>query len=362
MRWLVLAPLISLSLVPQQSAICRSLPDSCRVVVLSDRVGEAISAAACEQYNLFTKVRGFSQAVVVELPDSSCAVVFSFQRGGAVHDSLVRFSWPAIAAMAEQIDHYHEIEHGEYVMGRMPVRLRYAWPEGTRPPEFVPPGRFRTPRSLNPGNGKDIAGPDSIDVMWSTRIAHYANDTLPLTRAGGLNLPRHYPALAIAAGFRTISPNLSGLESRFLDSPSLRFSPLFNIVPELLLTSNIGLQLDWAYSLAECFAAGATVVLYTYPFEDQDLRPYLEVGVNWTYIHVHLQASGDPAAYMKASSEGIHAGVGMEIGPLVLAFSYELMAKQAGSFDDWGFVASQQTIPVSVNLSSFRFDLRLKFQ
>ena len=356
MRLSALTPFLLLGLLPLQAANGGSLPDSCRVVVLSEGVGEVITAAACERYDLFTKIKGFSQAVVVELPDSTCAVLFTFGSGANVRDSLVRFSWQAIFTMAEKVEHYREIEDGGYVMGSMPVHLSYASGGRSDRREFVPNRRM-----------KDRWQSDSLELMWPAHTIALAEDSLPLARAPGFEPPPRFPALALAIGYRTISPNLSGLKNGPIGPPKVSLSPLFNIVPELLVSRDIGIQLDVAYTTGECLTAGAAVVLYAHPFDSPVLRPYFEIGGTWTYIHTGLPATGDPAVYFKAVAGGVRGGVGMELGggkwlAFALDVSYELMTKKTATFQDyWWGSASQQSIPVSIDLSSIRFGLRMKF-
>ena len=367
MSRIALTPFLLLTLIPLQGANGRSLPDSCRVIVLSESLGEVISAAACERYKLFSEVRGFSHAIVVELPDSTCAVVFTFGGAANARDSLVRFRWQAIFTMAEKVAHYREIEDGGYVMGSMPVDLSYASGGRIAWREVVPDRSVSAPRQVVSWDVKERVQPDSLDLMWPARIVALAEDTLPLARAPGIELPPRYPALALGIGFRTISPNLSGLKNGPIGPPTVSVSPLLNFAPELLVSRDIGIQLDVAYTTGECLTAGAAVVFYTLPFDASAPRPYLELGGAWTYIHTGLPATGDPAAYFKAVSGGLRGGVGLEIGAgpgaaFDLDVSYELMTRKAATFQDYWWGGSQQSIPVSIDLSSIRFGIRMKFQ
>jgi len=368
MRSIALTPFLFLALLSLQTSHGGSLLDSCRVIILSDSLGEALSAADCERYGLFTMIKGFNRAVVVALPDSSCAVLFSFGDGSSARDSLVRFSWSAVFAMAEKVQHFRELKAGEYVMGSRPVHLRY---ESQRLPgqrEFVLTRSANASPPVLSWEANDRWEPDSLELMWPAHIVARAEDSLPLARAPGLDLPPRYPMLALGIGFRTNALNLSGLKNGPIGSPTLSLSPLVNIVPELLVSREIGVQFDWAYTTGECLTAGAVLVLYAHPFQAPGLRPYVGIGATWTYIHTGLPATGDPAVYFKAVTGGVRGGAGMEIGDgkwlsIVLDVSYDLMAEKTATFQDYGWQGeSQLSVPVSINLSSVRFGFRVKFQ
>jgi hypothetical protein len=373
MKRIALFPYLTLCLIAGSVAYGKSVPDSCRVIILSDSVGEVISAAAGERYDLFRQFKGFKKAVILELPDSSCAFLFTFASGTGLRDTLVRSTWPAIITMAEKIEHFQELENGEYVMGSSPPHMRYSSPGLTGSAEFIPPGGFNSAPAVLSWMDTEAPGADSLRFQWGARITHQAADPLPLAWAPGLKMPRRYPHIAVAVGLRTISPDLSGLRGGAIGSNKVFISPLFNIVTELVVTEEIGIQVDWGHSSFEYNTAGATLVFYTHPFDDPEVRPFLEAGGVWTSVHTGLSGAGDPVIYMQAASGGVRAGIGVEYIPdnsvvVVLDVSYEYVAKKSDAFVDYSFYSGGQystipiVTPVSVDLSSVRFGIRIKFQ
>ena len=116
--------LIPFLLVGHFAGAGQSVPaDSARIVVLSDRVGPVVSPDERQRYHLFTQFKDFSRAVVLQLPDSSCAVRFTLVSTGGLRDTLVRYSWTAIMLMADRIEHFEELEKGEAEPGAPCVAL-----------------------------------------------------------------------------------------------------------------------------------------------------------------------------------------------------------------------------------------------
>ena len=342
----------------------KAAEDSARVVILSDRVGKVISSADREKYHVFSQFEDFRNAVVLQLPDSSCAVRITLESAGRERDTLVRYSWGSIMMMADRVEHFEELEIGEYVMGSSPIRLRYAPTGLTGSTEFVPPGAAFIVPSVLSWKGTNATGRDSIKLPWPILMTHRADDALPLASAPDLTMPRRYPCLAVAIGFRTFAPDFSGLNGGSLSSNGASIPFLFNIIPELLITRDIGIQIDWAHNGAEYNTTGATLVLYTHVFDNPNVCLFLEAGGVWTYVHTTLEGTGDPQIYMQTAGGGVRAGIGVEYQvansvAIVLDVSYEHIARESGVFDDW-YLGGHTVTPISVDLSSFRVGIRLK--
>jgi hypothetical protein len=199
----------------------------------------------------------------------------------------------------------------------------------------------------------------------------HGDESLPLASEFGVHIPRYYPSLAFGIGLRTLSPDLSGLTAA-TGTPATSTSILLDFLPELLVTEEIGVQIDLGFGEGPTYTSGVTMVLYTHPFDDPDLRPFLELGGVWTNMTGGLGSGpqNGPYVYFRTAGGGVRAGAGIEIISdegvgIALDVSYEHIARKSDVFNDWGYWPgsgySYRVVPVSVDLSSFRFGIRLKF-
>lgn len=363
-----LLPIVGFVAAPGQSTPV----DSARVVILSDRVGPVISPDKREKYHLFTQFRDFNQAVVLQLRDSSCAVRLTLVSSGGFRDTLVRYSWTAIMLMADRIEHFEDLENGEYVLGSSPPALKYSSPGLTGSTEFVPRGVRMAPESVLSWQEAGEQGPDGSLPFRAVSGTPRGDESLPLAPAIDHHMPRYYPSLALGIGLRTLSPDLSGLTAA-TGTPAISEGILLDFLPELLVTREIGVQVDLGFGRGPTYTSGATIVLYAHPFNYPDLRPFLELGGAWTFITGDLGSGpqNGPMGYFRTAGGGVRAGAGIEYlsaeGPgIALDVSYEHIARKSDLFYDWGDWTgsgeSYRVVPVSVDLSSFRFGIRVKFQ
>jgi hypothetical protein len=365
--------LIPLLLVGPFAGAGRSTPvDSARIVILSDRVGPVVSPDERQKYHLFTQFKDFSRAVVLQLPDSSCAVRLTLVSSGGLRDTLVHYSWTAIRLMADRIEHFEDLENGEYVLGSSPPALKYFSPGSTGSTEFVPRGVRRAPESVLSWQEAEQQAPDSSLPFRAVSGTAHGDESLPLAPVIDQHMPRYYPSLALGIGLRTISPDLSGLTAA-TGTPAISEGILLDFLPELLVTGEIGVQVDLGFGRGPTYTSGATIVLYAHPFENPDLRPFLELGGVWTFITGDLGPGPQNGhmGYFRTAGGGVRAGAGIEIISgegvgIALDVSYEHIARKSDVFYDWGYWPgsgdSYRVVPVSVDLSSFRFSIRVKFQ
>jgi hypothetical protein len=365
--------LIPFLLVGPFAGAGRSAPvDSARIVILSDRVGPVVSADERQRYHLFTQFKDFSRAVVLQLPDSSCAIRFTLVSSGGLRDTLVRYSWTAIMLMADRIEHFEELENGEYVLGSSPPALKYSSPGPAGSTEFVPRGVRMAPESVLSWQEAGEQGPDGSLPFRAVSGTPRGDESLPFAPAIDHHMPRYYPSLALGIGLRTLSPDLSGLTAA-TGTPAISEGILLDFLPELLVTREIGVQVDLGFGRGPTYTSGATIVLYAHPFENPDLRPFLELGGVWTFITGDLGSGPQNGhmGYFGTAGGGVRAGAGIEYlsaeGPgIALDVSYEHIARKSDLFYDWGDWTgsgeSYRVVPVSVDLSSFRFGIRVKFQ
>ena len=368
---MVLTACILLGLVPLQVRQGSPLPDSCRVIVLGYSIGEIITPPLADRYNILKGRGEFSRAVVLELPDSSWGIFFTVPGGTGPRDTLIRCTRREILLMAEKVQHYEELKDGSYVMGTTPVRLRFIGKDSSASDLFYPPDAARAAMPVLSWNSRPDLQSDSLAHTLPAGVAHLPADLLPLTHAPDLSMPVRYPYLAFGVGIRTIAPAFSVAPggARLISAPF--FPPTLNVLPELVLTGELGIQVDWGIGWNGCFTTGATVLLYTHPFDDPGIRPFIEAGGVWTYIHTDLDLAGDPAAYLKANNGGVRAGIGIEYSldswvDVVADLSYERIAPLTYVLVDnynWGLlpVPGPMVTPVSVDLSGMRYGFRLKF-
>ena len=275
-RSIFLSPLIlfvSSITAAQQSAA----GDSARIVILSDRVGPVISESGREKYHVFTQFEGFREAVVLQFPDSSCGVWFTLVRAGEARDTVVRYSRTTILMLAEKIEHFEDMEKGNYIWGSSPPCLRYA-------PGSVSISRLYVPRAAGVPSGSEFSrrepALERADTSRPNRpVRHtvYSSGVLPLARAFGQIMPRYYPTFAVAFGIRSFVPDFSGLASATGAVPRMDISPIIDVLPELLLTEEIGIQADAGISPGDkCSVAALSLVLYAHPFGDPGWRPFIQ--------------------------------------------------------------------------------------
>jgi hypothetical protein len=360
-RILFLSPLILLlssMTVAQQGAP----GDSARIVILSDRVGSVISEDERGKYHVLTQFEGFREAVVLQFPDSSYAVRVTLVSAGELRDTVVRYSGATIMMMAEKIEHIEEMESGNYVLGSHPPTLTYDLGGVSVPRALVPrtvPGPSGSERSRRESRPQGAGGSRSSRFVLPSP---YGAEPLPLARVSGLHMPRYYPSFAIAFGMRTIAPDLSGLAPATGVAPRMDISPVFDIVPEFLITEEIGLQADAGISPGDkCHTASLAIVLYAHPFGDPGLRPFLEGGYLWTSM-------GGSASGLDFSAGGggfrLGGGIEFQLGSVVgiaLDVCYVWIGRKPTVFTDWVDGAEVGT-PVSVDLSTLQFGIRIKFQ
>lgn len=371
-RILFLSPLtllLSSMTVAQQGAPA----DSARIVILSDRVGSVISEDDRGMYHVLTQFEGFRKAVVLQFPDSSYAVRVTLVSAGELRDTVVRYSGATIMMMAEKIEHIEELESGNYVLGSHPPTLTYDSGGVSVPRALV----TRTvPGSSGSEGSRRESRPQGAGGSLSSRAvlpSPYAAEPLPLARVSGLHMPRYYPCLAFAFGMRSFAPDLSGLAPATGKAPRMDISPVIDIVPEFLITEEIGIQADAGISPGDkCYTASLSLVLYAHPFEDPGWRPFLEGGYFQSSIggsvSGHDVSVGGSASGVDFSMGGgglrLGAGIEFHLGStvgIVLDVCYENTGRISAVFTDWQ-EGQQVNVPVSVDLSSLQFGVRIKFQ
>jgi len=336
--------------------------DSARIVILSGRVGPVISEDEREKYHVLAQFEGFREAVVLQFPDSSYAVRVTLVFAGELRDTLIRFSGATIVMMAEKIEHFEELERGNYVIGSHPPTLTYDSGGVSVPRGLVPRG-VTGPIVSEPSRRE--ARPQPAGGTRSSRFvlpSPYGAEPLPLARISGLHMPRYYPCVAFAFGIRSYAPDFSGLASATGSVPRMDISPIIQVLPEVLLTEEIGIQADAGISPGDkCYFSAISLVLYAHPFGDPGWRPFIEGGYVWTSM------GGDLGGIdFTAGGGGLRLGAGIEFllgstAGIVLDVCYDHLAKKSSFFSDW-MNQGEPAAPVSLDLSSIQFGIRLKFQ
>jgi hypothetical protein len=327
--------------------------DSARVVILSDSVGAVLSGEDQARYHLFKQIGEVRQCVVLRLRDTAFALWVSFPQGSGRPDALLRTPEREVLAMAELIDHARELEEGAYALG-------------TTAPDIVITGIVLVPARQSLTQAVAALQQDPI-TRAHRHPGHAADERLPLAAAHGVIVPRVHRGLTIAVGFRTSQLDLSGLANLMGEVPNSNFSPMYELVPEYLITDEIGIQANASVGGGLCYSAGVTLVLYAHPFPEPSVRPFLEGGYTWMYFE------GSTSFFkFDASAGGVRFGAGIEllagnrIG-FAVDLCYENMGRVSSIFP-FGRQVSDGTggvtwvpVPVSVNFSGLQFGGRIIF-
>ncbi|HUI65953.1 MAG TPA: hypothetical protein VL126_14005 [Bacteroidota bacterium] len=330
-----------------QAAYSQPRGDSARAVTLSERIGPVISAADARRYHLFSSVAGFSSARVVQLRDSSYEVVFRMDfASGSESDTAVAYPRTTIYLLAEKIDHFEELENGTYVMGSSPPVLHHGdeWIS-------VPPANRATAPNMPP--------PAKVIPARADRSL----DLLPLHVVPGLSMPESFPSLSLGICISSNNPDFTGLESAYGGRHPFSVTPLGLFSVEIHWIKEIATQMDAGESFGgsdRMDVLDIALIVYARPFASPNIRPFAGIGAAWASLHADEQS-----VVTEAGGSGMYLTGGLELvlgtkTSIDLFASYSSIEKVSSEF--LGVNLFQPVIiPVSVNLSSFRLGLRLKF-
>jgi hypothetical protein len=340
MRQLLISLLVCTSWVYTYAQIS-AIPDTGRMVTLSERVGPVINPAEREKYDLFASilVRHFGStstyrsAVVLQFPDSTFRVRFTVARENEPpRDTLVLYSAQVLWRLAEKIENFEVIRSGVYKEEQLPSPL------------FSATGDLILPR----GSGKSLT--------------QRGYGKLPLASAEGYVYPRWFTAVHLGIGLRTYSPDLSGLSEALGRNPSLRISPLLSALTEVALAEEFSLRIEGAISIggSKCYHFVIEPVYYIKQIASKSVRPFVSAGV--LICSLDGEVSG---IIVKAGGTGFSGTVGMEMlagsaAALELYGSYCALPKVTTTFADWTSPSQRREVPASLNLSSLIFGLRIK--
>jgi hypothetical protein len=97
--------------------------DSARVVVLSPRVGETIDRNLRDRFLLFRNLPEYRSGSIFLLGDGRYVAHVQLGSGDASRDTVVEYREPYLRMLAEQINHFEELQLERYRMGSDPARL-----------------------------------------------------------------------------------------------------------------------------------------------------------------------------------------------------------------------------------------------
>jgi hypothetical protein len=101
--------------------------DSCKVVILSPRVGTRIDREEQEYFKLFRQFPTFQSAIVLQGPGSAYYVrIEYYDSEGRLRDSIIEYQEPVLLMVAEKINHFEALEGEIYVFGSDPASLQFA--------------------------------------------------------------------------------------------------------------------------------------------------------------------------------------------------------------------------------------------
>ncbi len=317
-----------------------ALPDTGRVVILSERVGAVIDSTEREKFGLFTGILirhfgstgSFRNAVVLQLPDSTFRVRFTVGgQNGSQRDTLLTYSIGALWLLSQKINHFEEIESGRYRLTQEAPPLQSV--KGT----LIFPEPIKRP-------------------MGSTGYG-----TLPLAPAERYPYPRYFPALDFGIGLRTYDPDLSGLTGVFGKVPSLGLSPFVSAITEIALTEAFALQLEGGMSVGgeEAFQGSIGGIYYVPLTSSKKVRAFLEAAIllcsfNARQSGIIVEGGGAGASV----TAGLQLLLGTSMAVDIYA-GYSALPEVNTQFTDYS--STSTGIPASVDMSSAMFGLRIKF-
>ncbi len=330
-----------------------SIPDTGRVIILSDRVGPDINPEERQKFGLFAPIlmslfgspESYRNAVVVQLPDSTFRVRFTVGRqDDPPRDTLVTYSYEVLWRIAERIEHFEEIQSGAYKPGQRPPTLLSA-------------------------TGEPVLPSSSKQRATSTGRAALADRMkLPLAQAEGYPYPRYFPALDFGIGLRTYGPDLSGLSGVFGKTPSLGISPMVSGVAEIALSEMFAMQCEAALSIGGESAAQANLggVYFISLVPSRTVKAFLGAAI--VFFSMDSKASG---LIVEAGGTGFSGTIGVQLqlgqsGAMDVYGGYCSLPDVATEFSEYksptqGTPPQEVKTPVSVKLSSPIFGLRFKF-
>jgi opacity protein-like surface antigen len=277
--------------------------DNDKVLILSPRVGSVIDAGERERYGLFQGIKGFDRAVFFQTPEKKYyAKIMCVGSDGARRDTTVQYSEDELKMLAEQIDHFEDIQKGTYKMGQQPATLKVVERQG--------------------------------------QVVKQEPDLLPFAAQAGEFETESYPDWGFGIGLSTYSPDFSGLNAAFASVEqkyrnqgysvplvTLGFHPSsclwYNI--KIRFSRSLGLLLevgtanngDTAHVLR---AVSATGLYHFEAFKISWLRPYVGAGLGRYHFRVtqdykNVSPGRDLVVFVEGGNIGFHAVAGVELSP-----------------------------------------------
>lgn len=97
--------------------------DSARAVIVSVKVGETIDRDERNRFLLFRNVPDFQSGVFYLLPDGRYVARIARGNADVPRDTIIEYREPYLRMMAEQINHFEELQRERYRMGSDPATL-----------------------------------------------------------------------------------------------------------------------------------------------------------------------------------------------------------------------------------------------
>jgi hypothetical protein len=260
--------------------------DSDKVVIMSSRVGAVIDAAERDRFRLFPQIEGFKQAVVCKTPNNTYyIVIISVTPEGKAKETTVGYRESDLLTLAEQIDHFEDLQKGIYRMGQEPAALRVVGPQAeaiTKPP------------------GQQLETLKVVDRQG--QVVEQQPDLLPFSLKTAEPPLEIFPQLGVGVGISSSSQDLGGIARAFnaieekyrkqgytiihkslnLDPPSLlRYTLALRFSPSLTLLVDAGKSLETEVQLK---TVSASALYYFGVFEQRWLRPFAGGGIVFSHF------------------------------------------------------------------------------
>jgi hypothetical protein len=322
----------------------RSIPDSSRIVLLSDRVGPVIDRTERDAYRIFVAIDNFRRAVVYQLPDSTfCVLVTMGNDNEVLGDTILTYSGALLALMSEKIEYFDQLKSGEYKLGQHVPRLRLADGSVVVPPETPRP----VPRGGNASGAKGIS------------------DSLHLAKSVNYSYPRYFPYFNMGIGARIMNPDFSGLAGAYGNTPDISLSPFLSGYIEISIVEALAVEVEGGASAGGDQAVEGTAGLIYYPqiLPSLPIRPFVGAGValyNFRYENSSIFAGGGGTGFF-----GI-VGIQVPIGHYQAIDLYCGLYKYpeiSGIFTDYkqvDGVGVTTTAPVAIKYGGFVFGLHIR--
>jgi hypothetical protein len=327
--WMIL---IGLALVSIPKRVLAQ--DTDKVVILSPRVGTMIDASERDHFHLFPQIKGFNRAVVYETPGKTYYIVIvSVRPNGTTKQTIVPYRENELLTLAEQIDHFEDLEKGTYQMGQQQATLRV--------------------------------------VGRQDQVVEQQSDLLPFALKTNESPLESFPQLGVGVGISASSLDPGGIavafnaiEEKYRKQGYTIIHQSLNLDPPMQYRCNLTLRLSQSFALlvdvGRSFGTGLELktvsarALYCFRvFEQRWVRPFAGGGILFSHFSIEKEY-GDQNRISPIQSSGVYdylesvSAEGGNIG-LMLDAGIDLMPSPAGAISVYLNYVTSSTAEATVD-------------